>query len=270
MKGWNSIIDFLIDSIDLGNYIFLYLNRFYISTNWAYNRVHDMHDIFIYGYDKQKKMFYIADFNGRSTYSHLEASFSEVEKAFKTVNLSTVDDFLQGAVLISPTEFKGYNPNRNRIITFFKEYYLSIPSYTGYSYSSGYRFDIEQNIHEFCFGMDIYKLLRNYLTLYTQKKTGQDFKGFHVLFDHKSLMLMRIKYLSDIGYLKDSESIYKNFEDIKRKSLILRNLVLKGMISECERSLAHSIELISKIACAEKKVIEDLIANIEGTEPDFQ
>ncbi|KWX81154.1 hypothetical protein AMQ84_00745, partial [Paenibacillus riograndensis] len=58
-KSKIDICEFIINSIDLGYYIFLSIDVFFISL---YKKSeHSGHDIFVFGYDKNKKIFHVAD-----------------------------------------------------------------------------------------------------------------------------------------------------------------------------------------------------------------
>lgn len=57
-----SVIDFIIDSINSDNYVHTMLNYYYVPVSVHYKKTHSHHDMLIYGYDLDKKIFHVADF----------------------------------------------------------------------------------------------------------------------------------------------------------------------------------------------------------------
>ena len=58
----NDITRFFIEMINDGNYIYTYLNHFFVERNIS-------HQTLVYGYDYEKKLFYIADHFDNGKYS---------------------------------------------------------------------------------------------------------------------------------------------------------------------------------------------------------
>jgi hypothetical protein len=79
-KAYDDIIDFIIDYIDKGYYLYFLVNTAHIS---AYtNTYKSNHDLMVYGYDKDKKEIYAADFFDLK-YSQESISFEELRKGYK-------------------------------------------------------------------------------------------------------------------------------------------------------------------------------------------
>lgn len=256
IKG-KSIIKFLIESIDLGNYIFLYLNHFHLSHSNAYKKNNIMHDTYIYGYDLKEEYFTVADFFNMK-YQNVTVGFSDVEKAYDTVDLTNIDDLLEGIILLKPLVLNDYKINIKKIVCFIGDYLNS--KISGNAKMDGYRQDIETNQDNFVFGIDIYLFLRKYLEKFIDNKninrSDIDIRGFHVLYDHKILMLYRLEYLVKNNYLdKRFVSIFKKILD---NSKILRNLVIKGSVSSKEEIFKRAICLIENIKLVEKTALEEV------------
>lgn len=96
---WNSFVDFVIECIDLGFYIYCVVDEFYIPEYRMFSKQHVMHDIMIFGYNKQNHSVDIADFFKDGQYSYARASFSEIEQAFHNGN-----DFFDGIQLLKYRE----------------------------------------------------------------------------------------------------------------------------------------------------------------------
>ena len=66
-KGWNNIISFIKDAIDSEYYLYLVVNTGEIEA-YGYTPPNP-HDMFIYGYDDEQKLVYIADCSPEQQFS---------------------------------------------------------------------------------------------------------------------------------------------------------------------------------------------------------
>lgn len=258
-KKWDSITEFIINSIELGFYVFLYLDCFYIPANTlCFQQYHFAHETFIYGYDLIEKTVNIADFYGKySKYCYTTANFAQIAEAYSKVVLPEKANFIDGIILIKPIQYDSYTFNKNMVLTLLSEY---LASKTTKGYSDGYRKDVDQN---WAFGINIYKLVQEHLELYLQQKIKNiDIRGFQVLVDHKTLMLSRIKYFLEKDYLTNGSQIYNNYQEIKRQTLMLRNKIIKGALAEKQEIIIDSIKLIPNIVNKEKSTLDLLLNSI--------
>jgi hypothetical protein len=78
-----SFVSFTKHCIDNSLYTFGYVNRMLIK---AYNTNNDLeHQIFIYGYDDEREIFFFCDFLDDGVYTRSECSYSELESAYQAV-----------------------------------------------------------------------------------------------------------------------------------------------------------------------------------------
>lgn len=89
-----------------------------------------------------------------------------------------------------------------------------------------------------------------------------DIKHIHVIYDHKVLMLHRIKYMGINGYLKEIEKINQFYNQLEHKALLARNILLKDIISQNNNLIDNVIKLISEIEIGEKETIKLFLKNI--------
>ena len=259
-KGWRSVVDFLMDAIDSGYYTFLFLDRFFLPQSVDFNKRRYPHDILVYGYDSDEKVFYIADFGQAGKYGRQTAHFQEIEKAFLNLDLTSVNDALEGIILMSPTKQSGYTLSNQRICGHINDFLSSrMPANAS---REGYWADIYQNRDAWCFGMEVYSLLQEHLEQSVENPRRTDIRAFHVLVDHSKLMLLRIKYLADHGRLNNGAAIYSDCEKLQRQTLILQNLVVKSSWTENPKLLARPIGMISETAEMERGVLESILQNI--------
>ncbi len=259
-KKWDSITEFIIDCIDSDYYVFLYLDQFYISEAVPYQKQKYAHDTFIFGYDLQKKLFNVADFYKFSKYYYTSIPFSQIEDAYNNLDLSGVVDNLQGIILIKPVRYDDYDFNVNIVAGFLNDY-LQAKNTFG-NYTGGYRKDIGQKNDFWVYGMDVYKLLQDHLQLFLEHQASLDIRAFHVLLDHKTLMLNRIKYLMENKHLNNAAPIYEEYKVVKNQAISLRSLAIKAHLTRDEKTIRDTSNTILQIATKERSVLDDLLENI--------
>lgn len=90
-----------------------------------------------------------------------------------------------------------------------------------------------------------------------------DIRAFHVLVDHKTLQGIRLKHLKDIGCLENVEMLLMQNDNLKRKILSVRNLVLKLLMTN-EESISNTCKSLLEIAKADdEKLVRKILENLE-------
>lgn len=78
------ISDFIINCINQGYYICIYLDDFYVKCRqFYYNNIHFIHEHLIYGYDFKKNSFTSMGYYGEGAITSSEISFPDLEKAYR-------------------------------------------------------------------------------------------------------------------------------------------------------------------------------------------
>lgn len=259
-KGWNSTSQFMIDSIDLGNYIYLYLDQFYIPDSWAFQTQHFPHDSFIYGYDYSNKLFNIADFYKFSKYSFSTASFSQIDEAAKDKKLLEDSDQLHGIILVKPIEYGKFYFDVKALRGLLEDYLQS--KLSSKSYTDNYRIEVGDNEKWWAYGFMIYSYFLEHLELVLQQKGELEIKAFQVLVDHKTLMMSRIKYLAEHQLLTSADFIYEEYEVILNEFINCRNLAIKSYVTENPKGIQKIISRIPEIVEKERMALEKLLDNL--------
>nr|WP_302596542.1 hypothetical protein [uncultured Cellulosilyticum sp.] len=254
-KGWNSIIEFLIDSINDGYYIYIGVDEYYIPSYDSFNKQHSVHDMLVYGYDLSKEKFYIADFFKERKYNFALCDFKEMEKAHVQTDQS---DSFNGVMLIKP---KDYTYNYSFCIYTVKKL---IKDYIECKNSNLRTIMLNTNSvykdeYLYAYGLEVYKVLKT--SLYTL--TIKDIRPFYVLYEHKKIMKFLIKYLNDNGYLSKADKFYSIYEDLVCKTKILVNTMIKYFLTKSECIANHAIEILDNIYDIESNILYDLYNNIK-------
>lgn len=222
-----SIIDFTIEALKNGNYVYLVVNTKHIA---AYNNTTESaHDMLIYGYDSFDKTFYIAD-NFRGKYEFQTCSISELE--LSTRNLTDIQENYQGfnkcIELIEYNYLLEGEFKKERVVESIKDYIDC--KHSSYWYSHKIKWE-DRNSHTF--GQNVYEVILK--DLYNRKMNSinnpYDLRNYHLLWEHKNFMSKRLQYLFENSFIKNNDYIYSQIGSLAEKSLILRNLFIKYNIS---------------------------------------
>lgn len=221
---WETIIDFIIECIDSNNYIHTMINYFYIPVSDRYNQSNLNHDILIYGYDGDTKELYVSDFFQNGKYSNQKISFHDFSQAFSNYYLATNSDYLQKMIyLYRFNETCDYKFSIKNITNSFKVYLNSdVPEY----------WDIYNNENKanIVFGRNVYTTLKNYAArIKLEEEDHFDLRPFYMMYDHKKIMCLRLKYLMETGYFKslDYDEILLKANEIESDARNLVNLTIK-------------------------------------------
>lgn len=225
-------------------YITIMIDRFYLS---AYNaKRHVNHPIFIYGYDDNAKMFYIADFFASGYYGTTRCSYAELSLAIDRV-LETKDE--SALYKYSKTLFY----KEIELINIYRVNYSARSCYgeealkrnlLAYCDREFPNYPIQRNdvygltTNKFSCNLNFYKILRNYIT-YNFETFGFVFhRPFYLIVSHKKLMLYRLQQIEKAQRENEWEHTRSCLTNIVSKSELALNRVLKANISKNKKLLS--------------------------------
>ncbi|QWU13708.1 hypothetical protein SAMN04487895_103397 [Paenibacillus sophorae] len=247
------ICSFFVDCINLNNYIYGVFDQAYFIQG------HDRlpHDLFIYGYDLERQVFHAADFTFTGKYSFAEVPFEQLEKAYHAIEGD--EDWLfsgkGGLSLISFNDSLGYDFNLSNLAEQMEGFL------TGHNCFEKSR-EMTHRTNPCVYGLAVYdKLIENLIKI-QDKEQGADYRPFHVLCDHKALMLRRIPFLERHGYLKPGTGVLERYQSLENDALLCRNLLIKYMVTEQSSIIDKIITKIRKIRNEEEEQIKILLSNL--------
>lgn len=252
---WDSIIDFVIESIDLDYYIYLNINTSYIPEYKGFEK-NVMHDIFVYGYDKSNKKLNVADFFDKK-YSYANIDFEDFKKAYYNLNLTNEYDFLEG-VSIEAYKYADYAFDINFVINSITDFL--------HSRNTTINSDLNEfdNKDDICYGLEVYNVFINYLE---EQKNSRNFyvdlRGFHMIYDHKKTMALRIDYLHKIGYILNPDQIISIYKELEKECLKIRNYLIKLIFSRNIQVFDICIEKLNNIVQLEEKALNIILKSIK-------
>ncbi|WP_341280368.1 hypothetical protein [Paenibacillus sp. FSL H8-0537] len=248
-------IGFILDAIDKNEYVYLHVDEYYVSHKKAYQFETLPHEMMISGYDKDSEKLYVSGYDKDMNYGEYEVDFSEFQTAFTMLD-KTINNRGYIYLLQHNKEYK-YSFDIKLVIQSLKE--LRNSDNTSLHYRS------ITPPASWIFGICIYDELVKYLEADIDGSNGKiDARLFHTLWEHKSVMAKRIKYMEEHNYLEDGSAFIEKFSYLESLILNMRNLVLKYNVRENPSLIKSIIEKICEMKEVEAATLDDLIIVLEN------
>ncbi|MFF2912682.1 hypothetical protein [Paenibacillus sp. NPDC057934] len=237
-------IFFLINLINLENYIYIVVDGSLISLYNIESKSKFPHPIFIHGYDLSKEVFFVADFF-ESHFIFAEVPFSELREAY--LNIEKEDFSFNGAKLIKFRESGNeFSFDINNMMVLLADYIYTRDTRRRYRSERNYMIDEGLGFN------NIYTRLSKDIHRNMEFYSALDITSFHVFYEHKKTLSLILKYLKCEGYIKNDY----NLDQICKNSLLLRNTLLKYSFTRNRGSIIRSIELLEKIREEEEALLK--------------
>lgn len=236
----SNIITFLENSINENYYAFFLVDRFYLQSYKEYHKEHVIHEIFIYGYDKERKEFYTSDNSTCQKYMNKLVKYDDLDMAYYVVGKNFM---YLSEVLI---DYTVPQINMDLIRGSVGEYIDSKCCYGEIGFSNNYSY-----------GVDVY----NHFVRIMNENNEYERKNFvylHLFWEHKKLMLDRIKYLVNNAYINCDNRQLESYEDITRKFLFLRNLQIRYALCENASIISELTNRLPGLVTNEIKILQDV------------
>ncbi|WP_338551314.1 hypothetical protein [Paenibacillus sp. KS-LC4] len=255
-KYEGNLVEFMCDSINTDGYIYLYVDEYYISHMEAYFDYHMFHEMLVFGYNKEKKKFNVLGYNSKRVFGQYEVDFDELVTAFRMCD-KTISNRKYIYILEYNEDYQ-YDFDLQLVFQSLKHYRFSLNS------SLNFRALHSPN-YWWIYGMSAYELFLKYL----RHNIGElheriDDRLFHTIWEHKNVMVERIKYMMENEIIKNDGSLLNAYTYISECSLILKNLVLKYNFKEGKRLLDNIVEKLTEIKKCEEAAV-DLFLNVLGS-----
>ncbi len=256
----SNITEFIISKIDAGKYVTIFYDPYYIKCSMQYQKTHGGHEMLIYGYDRNLRVFFIADFFQNYKYAFETEPFDCVENAI--INMFESKLFLCTEIDFCKSDYK------------FSNYFL-LNSLNNFLYSQN---NVAENENvffgeyesepikrgEYVFGIKNYSLLKEKLSKVTCNDTYYDFRSLHVVFDRKVMMCELLKYLANTGVIHFNDSIIDDYSNIKNISRTNRNLFIKFTVTKDIKLIDKIIDNINIMEALEVEAITYLIKKVSA------
>ncbi len=246
LESSTSLVNFIIECINNKSYIYLYIDRYYISKSSVFNTKHIWHELLIYGYDLDNKVFYIADNLGNGKYIKTECTFNELEKGYWAIDSDV--EFYHNIHLFDKHYEDGINLDTEQILLTLENYLFSKKTINMY---------VKEKT---LYGIDTISLLMEHLGNCSSGDLWLDTRAFHLFWEHKKLMVSRLEYLKRNSNLVIDDKIIEGYESLKNSYLINRNLALKfNTTRNYDLIVPKLIHNISSALTTEKRLLGEFL-----------
>ncbi len=226
----------IMEAIDDHAYVYIYLDEYYILNSIGGGRRHYLHEIMVYGYDREREIIYAVTLDATGHYNAIEESFKNVQIAFLSESLKNMVGeagdlyyeweeknrfiLIDGKQYNEPYVFDVKN-FKSKIVRYLSGEHTSEELYFA-KVSSEYRF----------MGSKYYDLLISKIkndTGYQLLDTGyQLFNLINHLYEHKKNMVDKLEYLALISKKNEIGTLAEKYkQEVYLPIRTLRFLMLK-------------------------------------------
>lgn len=257
LQKYEKLTDFIENAINKGYYLYLILNNYFLKCSHSYNKNHRMHDTFIYGYDKDKKIVMVADFYNFK-YTNSIASYDEVNNSFLYYFYDPEYPGRQMGDIITQIKLtKAYNDivydiNINGIRQQLENYINSCNNCEILLEGIFY----EQYLKKY--GLNYYETLNVYLV-----DTGRelDHRWAYTLLDHKRAWLIRLKCLESDKFINQNTylRLESDFQKLFNSTKIILNNILKFNILNNDKLLSSINDKCSRLREEDERIMRQVL-----------
>lgn len=256
------IHDYIKGHIDQGYYIQFQVDEYYIPTQWRYGKHHNIHDMFIYGYDDEKELYNVLGYNKDLIFVESTCPYNNFEDGFKNNYLDKNENFWADRIYFYQyNDHDHYSFNTKLVKSSLIEYLCGVNSFEALN-----RFyDQDRGV---VYGIDVFDKILEHISTAKEKpeldiKNGEttlDPRIFRFLKEHKKIMMMRLKYIHEnITNVKELILEYKEAEVLSEKS---HNLSIKYIVAPNVKLLDVLYNYIEKLKDIDQIVLEKLIVKL--------
>lgn len=213
-KKYDTIVDFVKETIENDYFMFFEIDCFYIPYALYNRRMHYNSRTLIFGYDDEEGVLHAADFYGpfdrNVAYKFREIKYSDFVNAYSSYECSKNINYER---LVA---FK-YNPNKEIPLN------KGDLKYALKRYMDGFE-DSHNNIY---FGIKCYDAVIDAL-----QKKYVDFRVFNYISNHAKALRMRVEYLKEFGAIEMEQNELISFTELEKFALGCRNSLFKLVVSQ--------------------------------------
>ncbi len=246
---------FLIDSIDRGFHVYAFIDEYYIPNRYSHvHGTHLAHDTLISGYDAKTREYALQGYDENGTYRLSKATFEQMEMAFHpSEHMSkSYHDNVQLFAANDPDWHFHLEP----VIELLKDYVLSRDTSLRY----GLRRDRRQDL----FGVRVNELFQAYADNVHANRQGMDIRAFHLLWEHKKLMLARIRWLMDNGWLPHDPRLIADYGQVERLAFEIRGHAVKTAASQETSYMQTAVSELQSMEALEVAALTHVIEALES------
>ncbi len=225
------VIDFIIKTIDIGGYVYGAFDEARMISNVGVDYKFS-HELFIYGYNTDEEIFYVGDFTFKDKYAYTTVSFDAVKRGFDVLTPREdhvfKDDYkgTRGLYVIQKNVDNKYYDIDPVLIKRTLEEYLECKDTKDHFRMMRNRFS------DTVFGVNVYNALKDRVHKQLEAEEPDfDIRALHIAYDHKVLMLERLKYLMANEVIPFDQTMLDEYAQVVDDMLTARNLLVRISIT---------------------------------------
>lgn len=226
------VVDFIVKTIDLGGYVYGAFDEARMISNVSVDYKFS-HELFIYGYNMEEEVFYVGDFTFKDKYAYTTVTFDAVKRGFDVLSAGEDhvfrDDYkgTRGLYVIQKNvDSKYYDIDRVLIKRTLEEYL------TGADTKEHFRM-MRNRFDDTIFGVNVYEALKARVDKQLHKEEPDfDIRALHIAYDHKVLMLDRLKYLMANEVIPFNQEMLDDYAVVVEDMLTARNLLVRISVTD--------------------------------------
>jgi hypothetical protein len=235
------ILDFVAQKINIGHYLYIYLDEYSLPNKSAYQRHRHLHPSLVYGYDHNKRKVLAVGFENKgflSFFTNLTFDYVAFDEAYRNAkrHVDSNPEYDTAMVtLLKPRELVGSYPFTAGNFLSAINNYLTSNGDTSKLYLMRSRvlrldapvWDQDGVKNEVKFGMAVYDDLIAGLEGLLQGKSLVYHNHIHLFFEHKKVMLERLNFVCSkivstaflTGLIEEYAGIVRHFHNVKFQML---------------------------------------------------
>ncbi|GFN33043.1 hypothetical protein [Paenibacillus xylaniclasticus] len=243
-------IDFYKQMLSEGKYIYQFVNQYDIPGYFHYQSRVEQHDPLIIGFDEEREVFILLDYHrdksGSMYYGHFEVKYEHLEQGIRSLPARL--NWLGCVELWQYKPEMTYDFDVKGVMQALSDYLNS--TYTPHREPTWISTPVLD------YGMNIYKhLFRQLEAARTSDQTG-DFRFFHVLSDHKILMLERLKYMHQQGLIREASVLA--YGELYEEISTVRALLLKFGLVRRVSTLDKIVSILQSVVDNERQILTEV------------
>lgn len=223
-----NIVDFVKANIDDGSYLMVFLNEWAIPHKSTYHNRHWYHESLVYGYDDEQGVVYCISFNENQVFTSFEVDYHSFWDGFQLIcnDPSDISEYQRYTYLLKPREID-YSFDIVKFAHQLENYLNDTTDLIDKYNFDLFDFPTECEDWNYTFGAKIFDRWSNILQT-MQGKESLSYLEFHIVAEHKKLMLKRLEYIYEKHLkIEDMAEFIENYRLVVESFEKLRFLALK-------------------------------------------
>ncbi len=258
----DDIIQFVIASLDEDWHVQLDVDYFHLPSTAPYQQFHFLHEVLVSGYDDNNGTFEISGYGKSWKYHVATITFSDLCEAVSTVDKTLNDNaYPVDQSDESPKAFLYRSDNNKKYEIDIGQMYESLSDYLESANTAEKYRMLYVPQEDGLWGVSVY----SYLTELLDRCRSLDALTIplRVLWEHKKIMVERIGYLEEHGYIDSGYRIFEEYSEVATMANHVRWLLLKCLMKPKVSLVRKASDILRDIAEREYRVLSNLRSLLE-------